>query len=73
MEASIVYPCQGLLLCSVPDSELLPAMCRAYNNGLADFCQPFPKRIKGIAMLNLDHVQECVRSSPGVLSWVWRR
>ena len=60
VEVSIVYPSQGLLLYSVPDSELLSALCRAYNNWLADFCQPFPKRIKGIAMLNLDDVQEGV-------------
>ena len=60
VEASIVYPSQGLLLYSVPDSELLSALCRAYNNWLADFCHPFPQRIKGIAMLNLDDVQEGV-------------
>ena len=60
VEASIVYPSQGLLLYSVPDSELLSALCRAYNNWLADFCHPFPHRIKGIAMLNLDDVQEGV-------------
>ncbi len=60
VEASIVYPSQGLLLYSVPDSELLSALCRAYNNWLADFCQPFPQRIKGIAMLNLDDVQDGV-------------
>ena len=44
VEVSIVYPTQGLLLYSVPDGELLSAVCRAYNNWLADFCQPFPKR-----------------------------
>ena len=61
IDAGVLYPTQGLFLYSVPDSELLTALCRAYNNWLAEFCQPFPRRLHGIAMLNVDDVPESVR------------
>jgi predicted TIM-barrel fold metal-dependent hydrolase len=50
----VLYPSQGLTVYRVPDSELLSAICRAYNDWLADFCKPYPRRLKGIAMLNVD-------------------
>ena len=60
--AGIIYPTAGLFLYpSVRDSELFNAICRAYNDWLAEFCRPFPQRLKGIAMLNVDDVQEGVR------------
>jgi predicted TIM-barrel fold metal-dependent hydrolase len=59
VDVSILYPTVGLqLYCTVPDSELLSATFRAYNDWLAEFCAPFPKRLKGIAMVNLDDVQD---------------
>ncbi len=61
VEGSVIYPTQGLVLYGLSDGALLSALCRAYNNWLADFCRPFPHRIKGIAMLNLDEVQEAVK------------
>ncbi len=57
VDVSIVYPTVGLLLYSVPDTELLSELCRAYNDWLAEFCKAFPKRLKGIAMINIDDVQ----------------
>ncbi len=61
IDVSIVFPTVGLLLYSVPDSELLTALFKTYNDWVAEFCQPFPNRIKGVAMLNIDNVQEGVR------------
>ena len=61
VDVSIVYPTVGLLLYSVPDSDLLTSLFRTYNDWLAEFCQPFPKRLKGIAMINVDDVQEGVK------------
>ena len=52
---SVVYPSVGLFLFSIPtDEELLRASIAAYNNWLADFCKPYPDRLKGIAMVLLD-------------------
>ena len=57
--AGILYSTIGRALYSkVPDSELLSACLRAYNDWLADFCKPFPERLKGIGQLNLDDVEE---------------
>ena len=61
VDVSIVYPTLGLLLYSVPDSALLTEISRAYNDWLAEFCKPFSKRIKGIAMINVDDVQQGVK------------
>src|SRR5262247_1609890 len=57
----VLYPSQGLTTYRIPDSALLSAIFRAYNDWLADFCQPYPHRLKGIAMLNVDDVGHAVR------------
>ncbi len=54
----VLYPSQGLFYFKVPDSSLMSAIFRAYNDWLADFCSTDPARLKGIAMINLDDVQE---------------
>ena len=62
IDVSILYPTLGLLLFShVGDSELLSAIFRSYNDWLAKFCSAFPKRLKGIAMVNVDEVQDGVK------------
>ena len=61
IDVSIVYPTVGLLLYSVPDSELLTSNCRSYNDWVGEFCSAVPKRLKGIAMLNTDDVQEGIK------------
>ncbi len=61
VEVSVIYPSVGLLLFRVPDSEVLSDVFRGYNDWLAEFCQPFPQRLKGIAMVNVDDVQVGVK------------
>lgn len=61
VDVSIVYPTVGLLLYSMPDSDLLTEIFRIYNDWLAEFCKPFPDRLKGIACINVDDVQSGVR------------
>ena len=61
IDVSIIYPSVGLGLYSVPDSQLLDSIFRTYNDWLAEFCSAVPKRLKGIAMLNLDDVHEGVK------------
>jgi len=58
----VIYPTVGLQLYQrIMDSELLSALFRTYNDWLAEFCNPFPKRLKGIAMINLDEVQSGIK------------
>ena len=56
VDVSIVYPTVGLLLFSVPDSDLLTSNCRVYNDWAGEFCNAVPQRLKGIAMVNVDDV-----------------
>jgi predicted TIM-barrel fold metal-dependent hydrolase len=51
---SVVYPSEGLMLFYVPSTEVVDAATRAYNDWLADFCSEDPRRLKGVAMLNVD-------------------
>jgi predicted TIM-barrel fold metal-dependent hydrolase len=55
---SCLQPSQGLFWYRIPDSELLSEICRVYNDWIADFCKPYPERLKGIGMLNVDDVDE---------------
>lgn len=53
-----VQPSQGLFWYHIDDSELLSALCQAYNDWIAEFCRPYPGRLRGIGMLNVDTVPE---------------
>lgn len=57
---AVMYPTEGLLLYTQADSELLSVCCRAYNDFLAEFCAAAPGRLKGVAMLNTDDIDEAV-------------
>jgi predicted TIM-barrel fold metal-dependent hydrolase len=57
----VLYPSQGLFYFKVADTPLMSAIFRAYNDWLAEFCRTDPARLKGIAMINLDDVEDGVR------------
>jgi predicted TIM-barrel fold metal-dependent hydrolase len=57
----VLYPSQGLFYFKVADTPLMSAIFRAYNNWLAEFCRADPARLKGVAMINLDNVEDGVR------------
>ena len=57
----VLYPSQGLFYFKVADSGLMSAIFRAYNDWIAEFCRSDPARLKGIAMINLDDVQEGIK------------
>ena len=56
----VVYPSVGLETSIIPSTDLLSAIFRAYNGWLADFCAPYPDRIRGMAMINVDVVSDGV-------------
>ena len=60
IEGGVLYPSQGLTIWQVPASDLLSAIFRAYNDYLSDFCSPHPNQLKGIAMVNVDSVEDAV-------------
>jgi hypothetical protein len=57
----VLYPSQGLFHFKVADTLLMSAIFRAYNDWLAEFCRTDPARLKGIAMINLDDVQDGIK------------
>jgi predicted TIM-barrel fold metal-dependent hydrolase len=61
IDVGIIYPTSGLLLYAVPDGELLNSVLKTYNDWLAEFCAVVPNRLKGIAMLNIDDVEQGVQ------------
>ena len=60
VDTSVIYPNQGLILYSIPDTELVNALFIAYNDWLAEYCQTHPKRLKGIGLINLDDIEWAV-------------
>ena len=61
VDVNILYPTPGVALYRVPDGELLTAICRTYNDWVAEFCTAIPTRLKGIGMLNTDDVPTAVK------------
>ena len=59
---SCLQPSQGLFWYRIPDSELLTEICRVYNDWIADFCKPYPERLKGIGDAQC---RRCQRGLPG--------
>jgi predicted TIM-barrel fold metal-dependent hydrolase len=57
----VLYPSQGLFYFKLADTPLMSAIFRAYNDWLAEFCRTDPARLKGIAMINLDDVQDGIK------------
>lgn len=58
---SVIYPSQGLVLFGVPVTDVVTAAMKGYNDWLADFCSHDTARLKGLAMINLDDVDDAVR------------
>ncbi len=57
---SVLYPSQGLVLYEVPVTDVVSASMRRYNDWLAEFCSAAPDRLKGIAMVNVDDIDEAI-------------
>ena len=56
----VLYPSISLSGWMIPAGDLVSAMFRAYNDWLAEYCKPYPNRLRGLAMLNVDDVAEAV-------------
>jgi predicted TIM-barrel fold metal-dependent hydrolase len=58
--AAVLFPSIGLYLGEVRDPVLLAALCRAYNNWLADECAQGQDRLYGAALLPLADIDAAV-------------
>jgi len=61
VSGGVLYPSNGLFFFRIPDSALLSAIFRTYNDWLAEFCQAYPDRLRGIAMVSVDDVGEGIK------------
>lgn len=60
IDVAVLFPSVGLFVSDVEDPELMAAMCRAYNDWLADYCLLAPDRLIGVALLPLVDVAASV-------------
>ena len=57
----VLYPSQGLFYFKIADPALMSGIFRTYNDWLAEFCRTDPARLKGVAMINLDDVEDAIQ------------
>ncbi|MQG73324.1 MAG: hypothetical protein FI680_00985 [SAR202 cluster bacterium] len=56
VSGSVLYPSVGLNAFKLPASDLVSAIFRGYNTWLSEFCQYYPDKLKGIALVNVDDI-----------------
>ena len=62
VDVSILYSSINFMMYNVvEDGDLLTAVNSAYNDWVAEFIRPYPDRLKGICMINLDDIQVGIR------------
>jgi predicted TIM-barrel fold metal-dependent hydrolase len=61
VRVAVTKPSQGLFYFKVADTPLMFAIFRAYNDWHAEFCRTDTARLKGIAMITLDDVQDGIK------------
>ena len=63
IDVQVLFPTQGLFIQAVHSAPLAAALCRAYNNWLADYCSAYPGRFVGIGAVPLHDVKEAVKEA----------
>lgn len=61
IDAAVLFPSVALYFAELGDPGLEAALCRAYNNWLADYCRAAPERLIGVALLPLSAIDESIR------------
>ncbi len=60
VEAEVIYPSIAMGMYSLADIEFQGACFRAYNSWMADFCKPYPDRLKGLGLISLEDIEASV-------------
>lgn len=61
IDVAVLFPTLSFFFPELQDAELHAALCRAYNDWLADYCAKAPERLIGVALLPLEDVGEALR------------
>jgi predicted TIM-barrel fold metal-dependent hydrolase len=56
IDVAVLYPTLAFFFPEIPDRPLHAALCRAYNDWLADYARTAPDRLLGVALLPLEDV-----------------
>ncbi|HXG52286.1 MAG TPA: amidohydrolase family protein [candidate division Zixibacteria bacterium] len=60
IDTAVIYPTSGLGIGRIRDPKFNAALCRAYNNYIAEYCKASP-RLKAVANLPVNNPAECPR------------
>ncbi|MEE8164614.1 MAG: amidohydrolase family protein [Myxococcota bacterium] len=78
IQQAVIYPTYGLMIQGVRDGEAAPALCRAVNDWLAEYCRHDPLRLYGVGVLPqtspadaLAEARRCLEELD--MKGVWRR
>ena len=66
-----LQPSQGLFWYRIPDSAMLSAICRVYNDWIAEFCKPFPTASRASPCSTWTTSRRPARSSSAARSSGW--
>jgi predicted TIM-barrel fold metal-dependent hydrolase len=58
IDAAFLFPTLGLFMGAISDTELAKASYRAYNRWLKDYCDHYPDRLFGVAMIPMQSPEE---------------
>jgi uncharacterized protein len=61
VDVQVIYGTLNLVFSSILDKGLSVALCRAYNNYMADDCRGYGDRLKPIGVVSLQDVDEAVK------------
>ena len=61
IDVAVLYPTLAFFFPEIGDVALHAALCRAYNDWLADYCKAAPERLLGVALLPLQDVEASIR------------
>ncbi len=61
ISAEVLYPSVGMEICNIPDLELKQACMDAYNLWLAEYCDPYPERLIGLAQTAMRTPEDGIR------------
>lgn len=61
IDVHVIYGTLNLVFSSLLDKDLAVALCKGYNDYIADDCRGYDNRLKGIGVLPLQDVEEAVK------------
>jgi predicted TIM-barrel fold metal-dependent hydrolase len=60
---SILFPTLGLAFAGLSNTEVQIALCRAYNDWLAEFCSADPQRLLGVSVIPQRDLAACLQET----------